>query len=271
MFLDETKEVEKKARRGTQGPSKTARTTPDSDQAVDPALQKTVSAGDLPQTLSTDLESQATTFFFEHFTVEQNVDRMSEMYSSMSPGDEPGSKALIHSIRALGLVGLARGADAPQLMQMAEGQYLNAIRAMNTALFDTEEAKKDNTLLAVMILTIFEMFTKGEKHNLVAWGNHIQGAAALLEARGKEQLQSREGIRLFVQAAVPVCTNCMQLNIPLPATASTDLTLPPVCSEDPLLCRCRTMLDLGRQPTDVLPNHYISRLPSLLIQSQELT
>ena len=170
--------------------------------------------------LCTEYESQATTFFFQHFTVAQDVDKMSELYTSTSRVDKPGSLALVHSIRAQGLAGLSRGGETPKLMRMAEGQYLNAIRAMNSALFDTEEAKKDSTLLAVLVLTIFETFTNHENQSLLAWGNHIQGAAALLEARGKEQFQSREGLRLFIQATVPICTSCMQFNIPLPTTMS---------------------------------------------------
>lgn len=31
------------------------------------------------------------------------------------------------------------------------------------------------------------------------WTNHIKGAAALLELRGPEHLQSEEGLKLFVQ------------------------------------------------------------------------
>ena len=215
MFFDETAGVAEKARKSSL-PGRTSRSTPDLEKQTSNELRQSASVGDTPRSLSPDLEIQATTFFFDNFAVDGEQSMQSRFFADTSSSTTPGPRALMHSIRALGLAGLSRVSEAPQLMRTAEAQYLESIRSMNIALGIAEEARKDSTLLAVLILTIFETVAVSESHTLTAWSNHVQGAAALLDARGPEQFNEVHGFRLFVQAAIPICTNCIQQGIRLP-------------------------------------------------------
>ncbi|RMZ83872.1 hypothetical protein DV737_g1454, partial [Chaetothyriales sp. CBS 132003] len=85
--------------------------------------------------------------------------------------------------KPLGLAAMSCASADPHLMHLAESAYISSIRSMNTALFDPVEAKKDVTLLGVLILTVFETISNSENRDLVAWASHINGTAALLEMR----------------------------------------------------------------------------------------
>ncbi len=142
-----------------------------------------------------------------------------QLYANPNIDASPGLQALKHSIQALGLAGLSRFEGSSHLKQMSESQYLDAIRAMNIALEDPDIAKKDYTLLAVMILTAFETVAGTDGSNTqAAWSNHVKGAAALLGARGTEQFQTGNGVRMFVQAAIPVIVSCISQGVPVENT-----------------------------------------------------
>lgn len=217
MFLDETPGVTSKAKKSslTKSTSSTSTsTTPPIPSWDEFTLKKSLSAGDSPRSISPSLEAQATAFFFEHFAIDESLSSQYQTYATSIAEASPGLQALHHSIRALGLAGLSRYEGASHLTQLSESQYLDAIRAMNTALQDPETATKDYTLLAVMILTAFETVAGADGHNtLTAWSNHVRGAAALLAARGTEQFQSSDGVRMFVQAAIPVIVSCISQGI----------------------------------------------------------
>ena len=221
LFLDETSGVTNKAQKAslTTRPSSTATAVPSWNS---PDLQKSLSAGDSPRSLTPNLDAEATAFFFEHFAIDENLSMQYQLYTESLTETSPGLEALTHSTRALGLAGLSRFEAAPHLSRLAESQYLDAIRAMNSALQDPEIAKKDYTLLAVMILTAFENIAGTDgKDSLAAWSNHVKGAAALLAARGPEQFQTDDGVRMFVQAALPVIVNCISQGMRVDETIMT--------------------------------------------------
>ncbi|ETN36665.1 uncharacterized protein HMPREF1541_08943 [Cyphellophora europaea CBS 101466] len=186
-----------------------------------------IQTSDLPPAL----ETQATTFFYRHFLLNNTYyANETELFANLSPlSPLPSVRSLYHSIVALGLGSLvihsSTHSEVP-LSVYSEAQYLAAISALGSAVSSPSEATSDQTLLSVMILTIFETFTLSTPKlspnaqptvpSLTAWSNHISGAAALLEARGSDQFARPDGLRLFVQAAVPLCVNCLQQGRPVP-------------------------------------------------------
>ncbi|KPI42122.1 uncharacterized protein AB675_5630 [Cyphellophora attinorum] len=235
MFLDETQES-----------SSTSNSTPRHAGSAPLPIslgpeQKTFS-GDV-DVLPTQLETQAMEFFFTHFTPQEH--RQNTFFESAqhplsnlsASAPDASSLALYNSVLALGLISLYHFPPEPlsaPLPEHASAKYLAAVRALNRAICDPYEVKKDATVLAVTILIMYETFANPDskspdprqKHvsTLSAWSNHAEGAAALLEIRGPAQFATIDGRRLFVQAAIPICVNCMQRRIDLPECIS-DLTI----------------------------------------------
>ena len=167
--------------------------------------------------LMPNIEDLATGFFFSNYVIEVkgptrgHLDHLHDIYNTYDMDEN-----LLASMKAVGLAGYSHVTHSPQLMKGARRQYTKALRLTNEALASPTEAKKDSTLLAIMILGIFETVTGYNQKSFVAWSQHIKGAAALVSIRGTEQLRTPAGRRMFIQ----VCTNllicCIQRRLPVP-------------------------------------------------------
>ena len=138
--------------------------------------------------ISPTIDERATGFFFTNYIIDMGN----------CPGNSVGygiDDNLANCMKAVGLAALASAAHAPELIKEARKRYLSAIRLTNAALGSFVDAKKDSTLLAIMLLSIFETVTSSEQRSLSAWVSHINGAAALIKIRGPEQF-NRCGLNL---------------------------------------------------------------------------
>jgi hypothetical protein len=106
---------------------------------------------------------------------------------------------LVHSVKAASLAGFANTTKNQAIMQQAQAAYGTALRMTNAALSVKQTAIKDSTLIAVILLGMFENFVFNDKRSIQAWAKHVDGACALLNLRGKEQFNSDLGRRLFYQ------------------------------------------------------------------------
>ena len=123
---------------------------------------------------------------------------------------------LLNCIHAVGLAGFAGVAGGHEVFTAAQRCYVAAISSTNAALRSPSRAKEDCTLLAVILLGIFETVAGGDRSSLSAYTNHANGSASLLKLRGSEQLVTPMGRRLFGQALSNINLSCLRLGLPLP-------------------------------------------------------
>jgi hypothetical protein len=64
---------------------------------------------------------------------------------------------LRQAIAAIGLAGLANFWKAPSIMAQANNAYCTALRLVNMGLGNIEEAKSDQTVVAIMLLGLYEV------------------------------------------------------------------------------------------------------------------
>lgn len=115
---------------------------------------------------------------------------------------------LFAAIKVLGNLEISRRWLLRNDLETTTLSYLNATRALNAALASPEQATRDSTLLATMILTAVE--TKiAPSHTLDYWEAHTHGASALLAMRGVSQVRSRLGSALYFQVSSIMVTNCL--------------------------------------------------------------
>jgi hypothetical protein len=117
---------------------------------------------------------------------------------------------------AVGLASYSHATHAPFLMNNARRQYVKAIQLTNTALRSPEDVKKDSTLMAIMVLGIFEAVTGSKQASLKNWAEHLHGAAAVIKLRGHEQIYSPAGRRMLVQVTSSLLIICVQRGVALP-------------------------------------------------------
>ncbi|KAJ5947267.1 hypothetical protein N7466_000282 [Penicillium verhagenii] len=110
------------------------------------------------------------------------------------------SPALRASITALGLASISGRQEQPipKSSRLVVEAYGTALCAINDALKDPAMATSDSTLIAVSVLSLYEMVTSNMgKDQMHGWMNHTLGATRMLELRGKEQMNSDLGRYLF--------------------------------------------------------------------------
>ncbi|KFY21735.1 hypothetical protein V493_07156 [Pseudogymnoascus sp. VKM F-4281 (FW-2241)] len=127
-------------------------------------------------------------------------------------------EGLLSSMKAVGLAGFAHSTHSPYLIKNARYQYIKAIRHTNAALRDPTAAKKDATLLTIIILSIFESITGGSVRSLRDWTAHVIGAAEVIKVRGREGIESISGRRMLLQVISNLLISCIQKAKPVPDT-----------------------------------------------------
>ncbi|RAL13442.1 Zn(II)2Cys6 transcription factor [Aspergillus homomorphus CBS 101889] len=173
-----------------------------------------------PHTLNPcpNMEQVGVNYFLHHFvTGDHRASRGYLNYVPAALGARDNHPTLVVSLAAVGLVALANSTHQPELVRHARVKYAEAIRSVNTALASPTESVKDSTLMAVISLGVFEHFSQFD-----SWTRHVQGAAALMVLRGKDQFSSSHGhnspvaILLFNQVRADMVVACMHSNRPFP-------------------------------------------------------
>ncbi|KAE8441872.1 hypothetical protein EG329_004227 [Mollisiaceae sp. DMI_Dod_QoI] len=154
------------------------------------------------------VEEQATCFFFQNYVIGDDslatgsFEILPDVY--LTGGI---SSALTDSLTAMGLVGLAHFYKASSLLSSATFKYNSAMRTLSSQLRNMEEAKSDQTFIAIMLLGYYEVNTCNSPQSMETWTKHINGASALMQLRGKSSLRTPIGYHLFKQLRTQVIIN----------------------------------------------------------------
>ena len=116
---------------------------------------------------STSTEAQATCFFFGNYVLGTemlntcgNFQYLSAIYARQSVG-----VPLRQAVSAIGLAGLSNFWQAPIIMTQARRAYCSALRLVNSGLCNVEEAKSDQTLVAIIMLSCYEASMRSLTNN----------------------------------------------------------------------------------------------------------
>jgi hypothetical protein len=122
--------------------------------------------GLLPLGLGTSAEEQATCFFFRNYVlgdikfINGDFQFLPEVYLNQEVGT-----ALSQSVTSLGMAGLAHFWGASSIMSQAQAKYNAALRLVSSLLRNIEDAKSDQTLMAVILLGLYEVcFQRLNRH-----------------------------------------------------------------------------------------------------------
>lgn len=108
--------------------------------------------------LGTSPQEQATCFFFQNYVSHQEgYSRGTFQYLYDIYGCEEIGTALADSIVSLGMVGLAHFWNASSIMTEASKKYNSALQTLSSHLRNANEAKADQTIIAIMLLGLYEV------------------------------------------------------------------------------------------------------------------
>ncbi|KAB5570754.1 hypothetical protein GE09DRAFT_719133 [Coniochaeta sp. 2T2.1] len=167
-------------------------------------------------------QERGTAFFFSRYVAvdkncsHQRFDFIYDVWKPVSLVPERQVDGVLASMSAVGLVGLANMTRSPEAADAARKAYGTALRLTNRALQDPMESVKDTTMLAILILSLFEMMTETTAETIEAWQHHIAGATSLAGKRGVEQFDTPGGRKMFLMLCQKVMISCIQRQIPMP-------------------------------------------------------
>jgi Fungal specific transcription factor domain len=154
--------------------------------------------------LNSNIDELGVKYFFHHFVISGRSNSRGYLNYIPSVYHADGEQStLMASMAAVGLVALANSTRRPELASHARAKYLEAIRNVNAALASSVESVKDSTLMSVISLGVFEHVSGHE-----SWVRHVQGAGALVAARGKSQFSSPVAILMFNQVRTDLVISC---------------------------------------------------------------
>ena len=185
MFRNETSKVVTKAKAGsTFAKGKLVPSTPLIGQVRDSAVSDRVTdfsvapaqtiqrAATTIRSLSVPLEDEATYHFFYNFLPnDHSSDDSRNAYTSVLPNlhrQDSSFGVLPKIVNAIGLAIISNMKHSPEVMVAASQGYAGALRAINSSIQNPSSATTDQTLIAVMLLGVFEVcFTlKAHLHSL---------------------------------------------------------------------------------------------------------
>lgn len=135
------------------------------------------------------------TFFFQRFISSVWLHSQSDAWRYYLPGVLNSSPALYYSVMSLSALYMCNtGADV-RARDMVLSLYQTTLTHLQKALYDPVLALEDTTLMATVIIGLYELIDK-PGHD--TWCQHSRGTAELLKIRGAANSKSGMGRMLFL-------------------------------------------------------------------------
>ena len=123
------------------------------------------------------------------------------------PSDSPNHLTL--AIEAVNLVYLWHQVYSESALAAARQKYVLALQMTNKALKSPEEARKETTLLASLLLDLFEKITNSIPRDNKSWTSHVNGALALVKNCGLEHYQNQSELVVLARLSHRYIVNSM--------------------------------------------------------------
>ena len=163
--------------------------------------------------MAVTIDDRARNAFFAHYVsgFSKTYDVLESLYKQ-SPADRP----LIASVDAVSLAFFSFQFDCQQASHVSREKYLSALPLLNKALQTPGFVTSDSTLLAVLLLDLYEKITNNNPRSIGSWMGHINGALALVDLREEPPLQDYTGLRLSARLSTNLLISCVSAKCPVP-------------------------------------------------------
>ncbi|KAH7037661.1 uncharacterized protein B0I36DRAFT_69394 [Microdochium trichocladiopsis] len=117
---------------------------------------------------------------------------------------------------AVSFAALSNKFFAPDMKPRSRQLYGQALARLNTMLEDPVQAVRDDTLMCVVLLGLYERVNLMSWDDYRRWSAHMEGAAMLLKLRGTEQFSRAAGRQLYIHLRSQIIHNCMMQHTAVP-------------------------------------------------------
>ncbi len=159
------------------------------------------------------IELQATNFLFLNFSLPfRSLDSSRGFLSAAAPlySEAAEGSPVYLATHAAAVAALATFPDRGHLAPLATRLYARALSATQRALQSPDHATSDSTLVTILLFSLYESIF-ATNHSIQAWRNHVEGAIAIVKARGMEQLCDDRSLVLFRSVRTQMLLTCVQM------------------------------------------------------------
>ncbi|KAL8785495.1 MAG: hypothetical protein Q9213_003321 [Squamulea squamosa] len=166
----------------------------------------------VPQSLPVSIRSQARDVFYYNYVVglAKPFDFLQAVYSPASKDDH-----LSRSVDAVALAYLHSHRPSVRVEEEARQTYVSAINCVSGALQNPDLAQQDSTIIAILLLDLYEKITTREPAFHGAWAAHLSGALTLVKLRGDEQFNDPSIVRVLMRLSTNLLISCVASNRPV--------------------------------------------------------
>lgn len=158
------------------------------------------------------IEDCALAYFLSTYLPGSHFDYLSDLLNKVE-----GDSALAKAACASAMANFSAEHGDATILPAARRMYTEALQLTNKAVSKPVEAAKDETLAAVLLLSLFEAFMhEGRRVFPKNWTAHTEGAGALLQLRGSKQFETEIGSLLFSHVSANIRVSAAIRRLPLP-------------------------------------------------------
>jgi hypothetical protein len=185
----------------------------DQTRSVSQKTIKRVTNTTLSPPITVSPKDRARAAFFSNYVFRgsKSYDFLGPFYTSVDV-----DKPLSASLEAVSLAFFAHQENAARVDKEGRNQYASALGEVQKAISCPVAARKDSTLLATMLLDLYEKLTNFNPEFDQAWKSHIKGSLALVEIRGPLLFQDRNGFRMMARLGTNLLISCVATDTPPP-------------------------------------------------------
>lgn len=183
-----------------------------SDTSPSCASSEQASPSSITPQLAVSRDELAVNFFINSFVTPGHWNFMAELVSSAPSPDS----SIMQIVKACGMANLSNRRPVPFGREWSRLQYASALHSTNEALHSSDLVRKDETLVSVLLLSIFENLSCDSDDSMVSWKAHIDGATQIMKLRGYASLKTKVGRSLFTDLRAQVVINSVWNYVPVP-------------------------------------------------------
>lgn len=120
-------------------------------------------------------------------------------------------------VRAVFLAFFSFSYHSQSALYHARASYGSALALTSNAIQSPKEARKDTTLLALLLISVFERLTHTVESQIPMCSSHLRGALDLVRYRGNTLFSGWAGATMSLQLTELITLNCLANGVEIPS------------------------------------------------------
>jgi hypothetical protein len=162
-------------------------------------------------------ESRAKSLFISQYVLESDKTNLFAYMRFLHQPKAEDPPLLATVIRAVFLAFFSFSHHSQSALYHARVSYGSALSLTSSAIQSSKEARKDATLLALLLMSVFERLTHTVEGQIPIRSGHLRGALGLVRYRGNALFSGWIGTTMFLQLTELVTLECLASGVEIPS------------------------------------------------------